>query len=87
MAQSVGRGIALLFHDRGTRRGEWSAARPALAALYFRERTGAHFTGGWVGPRVGLDGRKFSSHPGFDPVPNRNEYQEYFLRGVKTGGA
>jgi len=28
MAQRVGRGIALLFHDRGTRRGEWSAARP-----------------------------------------------------------
>ena len=23
-----GRGIALLFHDRGTRRGKWSAARP-----------------------------------------------------------
>ena len=28
MAQRVGRGIALLFHDCGTRRGEWSAARP-----------------------------------------------------------
>ena len=28
MAQRVGRVIALLFHDRGTRRGEWSAARP-----------------------------------------------------------
>ena len=28
MAQRVGRGIALLFHDRGTRGGEWSAARP-----------------------------------------------------------
>ena len=28
MAQRVGRGIALLFHDRGTRRGEWLAARP-----------------------------------------------------------
>jgi hypothetical protein len=28
VAQSVGRGIALLFHDRGTRGGEWSAARP-----------------------------------------------------------
>ena len=27
MAQMVGRGIALLFHDRDTRRGEWSAAR------------------------------------------------------------
>jgi len=28
VAQRLGRGIALLFHDRGTRRGEWSAARP-----------------------------------------------------------
>ena len=28
VAQKVGRGIALLFHDRGTRRGERSAARP-----------------------------------------------------------
>jgi len=28
VAQRVGRGIALLFHVRGTRRGEWSAARP-----------------------------------------------------------
>jgi hypothetical protein len=28
VAQRVDRGIALLFHDRGTRRGEWSAARP-----------------------------------------------------------
>jgi len=28
VAQRVGRGIALLFHDHGTRRGDWSAARP-----------------------------------------------------------
>jgi len=28
MAQRVGRGIALLFHGRGTRRSEWLAARP-----------------------------------------------------------
>ena len=28
VAQRVGRDIALLFHDRGSRRGEWSAARP-----------------------------------------------------------
>ena len=28
VAQRVDRGIALLFHDRGTRRGEWSAAQP-----------------------------------------------------------
>jgi len=28
VAQRLGRGIALLFHDRCTRRGEWSAAGP-----------------------------------------------------------
>ena len=37
------------------------------AELCSRERPGTHFTGGWVGPRVGLDGRKISSLPGFDP--------------------
>ena len=59
MAQRVGRGIALLFHDRGTRRGQQHA----------QARPGTHFTGGWVGPRAGLDGRKISSPPGFDPGP------------------
>ena len=39
----------------------------APAALYSRERPGTHFTGGWVGPRDSLDGRKISSPPGFDP--------------------
>ena len=34
--------------------GEWSAARPGRTL--FRERPGTHFTGGWVGPRAGLDG-------------------------------
>ena len=36
--------------------------------VYPRERPGTHFTGDWVGPRAGLDGRKNSSVPGFDPV-------------------
>ena len=31
VAQTVVRDIILLFHDRGTRRGEWSAARPGRA--------------------------------------------------------
>ena len=62
VAQRVGRGIALLFHDRGTRRGV-SGQQHASAALYPRERPGTHFTGGWVGPRAGLDGRKISSPP------------------------
>ena len=33
VAQRVGTGIALLFHDRGTRRGECSAARPGRTLL------------------------------------------------------
>ena len=69
MAQRVDRGIALLFHDRGTRRGV-SDQQHAPAALHPQERHGTHCTGGWVGPRAGLDGRKISSPPGFDPGPS-----------------
>jgi len=38
------------------------------ASLYSRERPGTNFTGGWVGPRAGLDGRKISSPP--DSIPD-----------------
>ena len=68
MAQRVGRGIALLFNDRGTK--VVSGQQHAPAALYHRERTGTHFTGGWVGPRAVLNGRNISSPPGFDPGPS-----------------
>ena len=34
------------------------------AALYLRDRPGTHCTGGWVGPRAGLDGRKISPPTG-----------------------
>ena len=47
-----------------------SGQQHAPAALYTQERHGTHFTGGWVGPRAGLDGRKISSPPGFDPGPS-----------------
>jgi len=47
-----------------------SGQQHALAALYPRERPGTHFTGGWVGPKAGLDRRKISSPPGFDPGPS-----------------
>jgi hypothetical protein len=47
---------------------EWSAA--PLGRTLPQERPGTHFTGGWVGPRTGLDGRKISSSPGFDPGPS-----------------
>jgi len=66
VAQRVGRGIALLFYDRGTRR-RVSGQQHAPAGLYPQERPGTHFTAGCMGPRAGLDGRKVSSLPGFDP--------------------
>jgi hypothetical protein len=69
VAQRVGRGIAVLFHDCGTSRGV-SGQQHAPATLYPREETGSPFTGGWVGPRAGLDGRKISSQRGFDPGPS-----------------
>jgi len=47
-----------------------SGQQHAPAALYPRERPGTHFTGGWVGLRAGLDGRKISSPLGFDPGPS-----------------
>ena len=33
VAQRAGRSIALLFRDRGTRRGEWSASHPGRTLL------------------------------------------------------
>jgi len=66
VAQRVGRGIALLFHDRGTISGQ----QHAPAALYPREIPDTHFTGDWLGPRAGLDRRKISSPQGFDPGPS-----------------
>ena len=60
------RGIALLFHDHGTRRGR--GQRYAPAALYPQERPGTHCTGGWVGPRAGLD-RCGKSRPHRDSIP------------------
>ena len=47
------RGIALPFHDHGTRRGEGSASRSGRSLP--RERPGTHCTGGWVDLRAGLD--------------------------------
>ena len=69
VAQRVGRSIALLFHDRGTRRGV-SGQQHAPAALYTWERLGTHCTGGWVGPRASLDGRKISFPLALDPGPS-----------------
>jgi len=60
------RGIALLFLDHGTRRGEVSASRPGR--FLPRERPGTHCTGGWVGSRACLD-RYRKSRPHRDSIP------------------
>ena len=40
----------------------WVGSAPWPRSLYPRERIFTHFTGGWVGSRAGLVGRKFSPH-------------------------
>ena len=71
--------IPLPFHDHGTRRG-WGV-RHAPAALYPRERPGTHFTGGWVGPRAGLDRcGKSRPPPGFDPTRSQSLYRVSYPR-------
>ena len=63
LAQRVGRGIALLFHDRDTR--TWvSGQQHHPAVFYLRERPGTHFTGGWVGPNDRSGGAETSSPAG-----------------------
>ena len=47
--------------------GGW-VANATPRPLYPRERPGTHCTGGWVGPRAGLDGCEISRPPPeFDP--------------------
>ena len=48
--------------------GKWSAARSGRILHPGKTRT--HCTGGWVGPRAGLDGRKISPHRDSIPGPS-----------------
>ena len=61
------RGVALLFHDQRHLKGV-RGQRHAPAAIYPQERPGTHCTGGWVGPRAGLD-RCGKSGPHRDLIP------------------
>jgi hypothetical protein len=49
----VDRGIALSIRDLGAKMGWVVSTTPR--PFYPRERPGTHCTGGWVGPRAGLD--------------------------------
>jgi hypothetical protein len=58
--------------------------RHASAALYPLQKPGTHCTGGWVGPRTGLDkSEKFHPPPGFYPralQPVESHYTYYATR-------
>jgi len=58
--------------------------------LYPRERPGTHCIGGWVGPRVGVDGcGKSLPPPGFDPrtvQPVASRYTDWVIP-VHTGAS
>ena len=60
VAKRVGRSNAVLFMTAALE--GMSVQQHAPAPLYPRERPGTHCTGGWVGSRSGLDGRKTSPH-------------------------
>ena len=58
-------------------------------AIYPRKRPCTHFTGGWVGPRVGLDRcGKSRPPPAFDPRTVQfvaSRYTDYATRSTPTG--
>jgi hypothetical protein len=61
--------IALLILDLDARRGWVVSTTPR--PLYLRETPGTHCTGGWVGPRAGLDVcEKSSPHRDLIPGPS-----------------
>ena len=82
-AHRPSRGITLLFLDHGTRRG-WGVSVTPRPLFTPRERPGTHGTGGWVGPRAGLDRcGKSRPPPGFDPrtvQPVASRYTDWATR-------
>jgi hypothetical protein len=65
VAQRAGRGIALPFHDRSTRMGEWSAARPGRTLPPGKTRYPLYR---WLGgPQAWYGQAENLAPPGFDP--------------------
>ena len=78
-ALRAGRGIALPYlTPRHCRWGGGVSTTPR--PLYPRERPGTHCTGGWVGPRAGLDGCGKSRTPTGIRSPDRPARSESLYR-------
>ena len=67
MAQRVDRGIDLLFHDRGTRRGEWSEASPGRTLPSGKDPVPILQEAGWAPGPVWTGGK---SRPHQDSIPD-----------------
>ena len=78
------RGIALFLHDQ---RG-WGVSVTPRPLFTPWERPGNHCTGGWVGPKAGLDKcGKSRPPPGFDPrtvQPVASRYTDWATRPTRT---
>ena len=60
---------------------------PHPGRLYLRERPGTHCTGGWVGPRVGLDRcGKFRPPRGFPDREVPRGFQEVKVPRLRDNG-
>ena len=68
MAQRVGRGIAVLFHDAALEGGEWSAARPDCILPPGKDPVPILQEAGWARGPVWTDGK---SRPHLDSIPDR----------------
>ena len=66
MAQRLGGGLSLHFHDPGTRRGWVVSSTPRPHFTPRKDPVPIVQEAGWASG-VSLDGRKISSPPGFDP--------------------
>ena len=69
MVQRVGRGVALLFHDRGTRRGWVVSSTPRPHFTPGKDPVPILQEGGWAAPGLVWPGGK--SRPHRDSIPDR----------------
>ena len=83
VAQRVDGGIALLFHDRGTRK-RWVVSSTPRPHFNPGERPATHCTGGWVGPRASLNGWKISPH--WDRIPVGRDSQSLYRLSYPAHG-
>ena len=87
-AHKGSRGIALLFLDHGTRRGEGSASRPGLSLPPGKTQYPFYMSLGGPQGRSGR-ARKISPPPGFEPrtvQPVASRYTDYATRPTNFTG-